>query len=497
MGWELPLGLCAVCSKFCHLFWIALEKLFRFLSSIELAVFVILSIAVSASIGTIFEAKYNAAIASTVVYRSWWFSSILGFFIINLFCAAMSRFPWKSHHIGFLVTHFGIITLIIGSIFTRYAGIDGQVILGVGETMKSIQTNDTYLTVFVSKIGSSYERVFHNRLEFHPRIKKKSWDLEMGTPQYSSEEKKEPVKMQLLRWYAKAERLLQVIPAKKEEAGVAALRFRIIGSKAKIEEWMFLNGKEGSKIDLGPAIVAFQKTKPALNTPVKKRTLFIYFDPKDTYPSLAQGEPSSKQLKFLGVADPNKVFPLHWMDFVFTLEEFHHRAIPKPEYRQLELTRQNALEVIQIEIGGKKTWLELGATAQLSLGPNIFYVQFSRENIPVPFALSLKDFHVDFYEGTSNAKSYRSIAQLNGEDRDITISMNEPLYYNGFTFYQSSYSTDQQGNPVFSVLSVNRDPGRWIKYMGSITMIVGILLMFYFKPMYSGKSKYFLKKKSA
>ena len=463
----------------------------------ELAVFVILSIAVSASIGTIYEAKYNAAIASTVVYRSWWFSCILGLFISNLFCAAMSRFPWKSQHIGFLVTHIGIITLILGSILTRYAGTDGQLILGVGETGKNIQTSDTYLTVFASKVGGSYERVFHERIAFRPEMEKKTWNLDVDPIEYLESGDKDRAQLHLLHWHVKAERLLKVENAKEGELGVSALRFRIIGSRTKIEEWMFLNTDGGSKIDLGPAIVVFQKTKPAINTSVKKPTLFIYFEEKDSYPSLAQASPEDKKLRFLGAADPNKAFALGWMDFVFTLEEFHKKAIPKPEYRPLDFAVQQGLEVIQVEIEGKKTWLELGATAQLSFGSTIFYLQFAKENIPMQFGLSLKDFQVDFYEGTSSPKSYQSIVQVEEQKESIAIRMNEPLYHNGFTFYQSSYSTDQEGNPVFSVLSVNKDPGRWIKYFGSITMLVGILLMFYFKPVYSGKSKYFLRNRAA
>ena len=46
--------------------------------------------------------------------------------------------------------------------------------------------------------------------------------------------------------------------------------------------------------------------------------------------------------------------------------------------------------------------------------------------------------------------------------------MNEPLYFQNYTLYQSSYETNERGEPITSVFSVNYDPGRSIKYFGAI-----------------------------
>ncbi len=73
--------------------------------------------------------------------------------------------------------------------------------------------------------------------------------------------------------------------------------------------------------------------------------------------------------------------------------------------------------------------------------------------------------------------------QSKDSDQKITsqlISMNEPMKYAGYTFYQASFEKDEKtGEPVASVFSVNRDPGRWIKYFGSIILSVGIVWLFY------------------
>mgnify|MGYP003348934206 FL=1 len=96
-------------------------------------------------------------------------------------------------------------------------------------------------------------------------------------------------------------------------------------------------------------------------------------------------------------------------------------------------------------------------------------------------------------EGTTRPKTYASDVEFEGQK--FTISMNEPLHHKGYTFYQASYEADLDGTPKYSVLSVNLDPGRRIKYLGSLMTVLGIVSMFYFKPVYSGRSKW-LKRES-
>jgi len=45
---------------------------------------------------------------------------------LNVLCAAVVRFPWKKSQIGFLVTHAGILVLMLGAVLTRVAGIDAN-----------------------------------------------------------------------------------------------------------------------------------------------------------------------------------------------------------------------------------------------------------------------------------------------------------------------------------------------------------------------------------
>ena len=57
--------------------------------------------------------------------------------------------------------------------------------------------------------------------------------------------------------------------------------------------------------------------------------------------------------------------------------------------------------------------------------------------------------------------------------------MNNPLKYDGFTFYQASYF--KVGEQHGSVLSANIDPGRPFKYLGSILLVLGSLWHYYLR----------------
>ena len=101
------------------------NPVFKFLASVRLAV-VLLAVVIIASIaGTLYETSFDAKVARAYIYNAWWFDTWLTLLCVNLACAAFSRRPWKRHHTGFLLTHLGIITLLIGAMIGRGWGIEG------------------------------------------------------------------------------------------------------------------------------------------------------------------------------------------------------------------------------------------------------------------------------------------------------------------------------------------------------------------------------------
>lgn len=108
-------------------------RLFRFFSSVSLAVVLLSVLIVASAVGTIYESTFDAKVARYYIYEARWFNAWLLLLGANLACAAFSRMPWKRHHTGFLVTHLGIIILLIGAMIGRLTGIEGTMTLFKGQ----------------------------------------------------------------------------------------------------------------------------------------------------------------------------------------------------------------------------------------------------------------------------------------------------------------------------------------------------------------------------
>ena len=106
---------------------------FKFFASLKLAVVLLAVLIVAAFAGTIWESSFDAKVARAYVYRAPWFNLWLVLLGANLTVSALSRWPWRKHHVAFLVTHLGIITLLTGSLIGRIFGIEGTITLFKGD----------------------------------------------------------------------------------------------------------------------------------------------------------------------------------------------------------------------------------------------------------------------------------------------------------------------------------------------------------------------------
>jgi hypothetical protein len=109
------------------------NPIFEFFASLKLAVVLLAVIIIAAIAGTIYESSFDAKVARAYVYGAPWFNLWLVLLTANLTASALSRWPWRKHHLAFLITHLGIITLLIGSLIGRIWGIEGTITLFKGD----------------------------------------------------------------------------------------------------------------------------------------------------------------------------------------------------------------------------------------------------------------------------------------------------------------------------------------------------------------------------
>jgi hypothetical protein len=105
-----------------------------------------------------------------------------------------------------------------------------------------------------------------------------------------------------------------------------------------------------------------------------------------------------------------------------------------------------------------------------------FYFEWGSKVETLPFSVYLRDFQLERYPGSMSPSSYASEVTVIDEAHNVKmpyrIYMNHVLDYGGYRLFQSSYDMDELG----TVLSVNKDPGKWPTYIGYIMLGLGFLL---------------------
>ena len=110
-----------------------LKPLFRFCGSIKLAMLLMAVVIIATIIGTFVESRFDTSVAQSYVYDAPWFIAWLVLLCVNLIGAVLVRYPWKAHQTGFVITHAGIVVILVGAIIGRVWGFEGSITLFKGQ----------------------------------------------------------------------------------------------------------------------------------------------------------------------------------------------------------------------------------------------------------------------------------------------------------------------------------------------------------------------------
>ena len=106
--------------------------------------------------------------------------------------------------------------------------------------------------------------------------------------------------------------------------------------------------------------------------------------------------------------------------------------------------------------------------------PIAYYMDDEGTITPLPFALRLDSFAIEYHPGTTAPADYRSFLTLCDEStiRETVVSMNNITTFKGIRLYQAYYDEDGQG----TVLSVSSDPwGIPVTYTGYVLLFIGLV----------------------
>jgi hypothetical protein len=131
--------------------------------------------------------------------------------------------------------------------------------------------------------------------------------------------------------------------------------------------------------------------------------------------------------------------------------------------------------------GSLGTWLVSNAIAEpqsFTLDGHTYELIMRQRRFYKQFALTLLHFAHDRYAGTDIPKNFSSRVRLidseRGENREVLISMNDPLRYRGFTFYQAGFDNSDQT----TILQVVKNPAMLLPYIACALVGLGLLTQF-------------------
>lgn len=221
-----------------------LRMIFKFFSSLKLAIIILVSLMMALAAGTIIESFHGVDAGKLLVYDTFWFNTILLLLGINVACAALDRIPWKVKHVGFVITHLGIIIILVGSFMTKKMMVDGQMAIPEKGKESFITLMEPVIYIFSEKTGK----------DWLVSIPKKPFAWEGRKQVIGAKEKQFPFELTLLKNYPRAESENLIVPNDK---GKAAIYVRLKSSFIDQSLWLMENDPEIGKIPLGPATIQF------------------------------------------------------------------------------------------------------------------------------------------------------------------------------------------------------------------------------------------------
>jgi hypothetical protein len=179
--------------------------LWRFFTSVKLAVVLIFLIALACGLGTFivqdkppgeYTARFGESLASflqltqlTQVFHSYWFTLLLVLLATNLVCCTIDRWRGTLLQTGFILTHISIILILLGSIIGLWFGQKGVLWIAEGQKAEQFYLRDgtpkplpfeLHLDAFVTeKHPPKYDLLSYVK----DQHKEKSLSMELGKPQ--------------------------------------------------------------------------------------------------------------------------------------------------------------------------------------------------------------------------------------------------------------------------------------------------------------------------
>lgn len=482
------------------------------------------------------ESWHGTEYANRLVYKSLPFLGLQLAMFLSILAATLIRLPPKKHLYGFYVIHSGLIILFIGSFITFYSGIDGSLTLEPNLPSREIVINEDELSIKILDSNKELELDLpyvsgpHDLNFRYQEIKLKTY-LPFALEQTKWLQTNIPGKWSSQYRFFKQDfsqnLTFSLHPSSnfEQDFTLGPLRFYYLhpllaecfarNTTHSLVVWNIETGQ--CQTNLAKSSKVFNRRRMvSVDTPLRKLAFFPEMSPlplnnKKQFEAAVPYRIFNKKLfekspiLFLfgesvvyfdkshqrweqKTIDSKSVVQLPWMGFKLELLEHREDAFPfnSPNYAKPEKTNGQTMvegfKAIEVEIGEDKFWVKSSEPYAFEKNGKRIIFELGKKSVILPYEITLDKFKIETDPGTKNPASFESFVTLfkgaQGSSKHH-VFMNHPLKVDEFTFYQASYFTSR-ADIYGSVLSVNFDPGRPWKYLGSLMLILGSIWHYYF-----------------
>ena len=447
-------------------------KFFRiFLFSMPLALILMVIFGVAIAWATFIENDFGTAVAQSVIFKTTWFEALLAMMMINMIGVIVRYKMYQKSKWSALLLHSAFIVIIIGAAITRYYGYEGAMQIREGESSNKILSNQVYVRANLEEGANkeAYEKAVQftklSRVNFS-----KSFD-------FSDQE----ITMKMTKFLSNAGEVM----VDDEQHGKPILAL-VVSEGGRADYYL----EQGGIQKLSKTAITFNNQISADHIQIISRNDSLMI--KSPIQMVAMSMATSEQDTLLeNIFTPFKQRHLYTIGGVnVVLRDFVQKGRMQWVSRADDATPKSADAIVMEVSNGKETKEVTLVGAQgypesiekITIGNTEMAMSYGSKYIELPFSIELKDFDLERYPGSESPASFASEVVLRDERAGVEmpyrIFMNNILDYDGYRFFQSSYSPDEKG----TVLSVNHDFwGTMVTYIGYFLLFAALLMVTFVK----------------
>jgi hypothetical protein len=271
-----------------------------------------------------------------------------------------------------------------------------------------------------------------------------------------------------------------------------ALHFHLQAPMAQQDGWLMAREPGKNHLHLGPVSLAYDEAESEKaarehlgHSDEKSHISFVRLPDGRVLYALSTADGPGAQ----GVVEVGRPIQTPWMGMTVTIDRALANAALERDVQPATPPEKDErrMPAVRLRLEGPQgrtpsDWVLWTESRAVRFGNEAATLAYRSPELQVPFKVTLLKFNSDKYPGSNMAATYESWVRVEDPERGSSehhISMNHPLHYRGYIFFQASFV---EGQPMMSIFSVARAPGLPLVYLGVTLIGVGVAWMFYVKP---------------